>query len=561
MATFAPAGRRDATPRGPGPWHARGVSGADETRADDEADARTPVPLALVPGRDATTVAFATTGWAGLTRVHGVASGALDPPTLLGEPDHTVPDEAPRLFSTRVGPGVVYRTPEGAYVTTLASGGIGRAREPVLLLSPARAVALAPGRRGTRVVAWDGRRVFALGIDERGIPSGERSLWLERAGRTAQLAAARVGTGTVAAIAFDDEPALHVLAEEGGRARAVRHDLGAPVAALAMVGAGNRAGVALVLDGGERVAVAQLDAFGRFVERPATRIEGRGTRYDAPVVLFVEDGFALVVRDPGQRTAQLFRFEGRPAPLLTLDRVDAPPAAAWHEKRLWLATATHAPGEDAISALVRRASLDKRGAAVVTPLRIEPPAALRQRRAEGRALRVLRDAAGELSTTSYRGTLEAGGRATASSAARLDEDALALSLGSVRTSIEIEDAGARATVVVVVREPDAGTDPVPLGSLERLARWVRVRLSRKAWEAALAETAWIDALADAIGGTGRAAPTKTGLVLLVSVDTLPSGEALARWIRRIQEDVRERLGRPAPRGAPETSARGGADRD
>lgn len=503
----------------------------------DDPPAASPVRLSIAPGRAASAIAFASSSWAAVTRVHGVASGQHEPPVLLGDPDRSVGNAAPLLFSTTGGAGVVYLDPDGAFVATL--GEAGALRRPRERIAPAaRALALAPGRRGTRALVWDGRRVHAIGIDERGVPSGERSVWLERAGRTAHLAAARVGTGTIAAIAFDDEPALHVLSEEGGRPRVVRHELATPVHGLSMVGVGNRAGCAIVLSDGDRVAVSQLDAWGRFVERPSTLLEGRGTRWDAPVVVFVEDGFAVLVRDSARALATLHRFEGGAA-LATLDRVSSPPAAAWHEKRLWVATATTTAGADDVTVLVQRTTLGKRQPALVTPLVLEPPAALRTRRAEDRALRTLSAAASELSTTTYRG-LCAG-----DTAASVDRDARALVVGGVRASIEVDEGG--FLLVVVARDPGAPADPEPLGSLERLARWVRGRVSKAAFEAAVSEASWVEARAAELGGTGRVAPTRTGLLLVVALAALPSGAALARFVGLLREELRRRAANPAPR--------------
>lgn len=512
------------------PWHHAAVPEERDEETETETTPSTPALVALVPARGGSTTAFVSRGWAAITRIRRPASGVVDEPILLGAADRTTEGVAPILFSTREGPAVLYVEPEGAFVATLDAEAPKLRRPPERLVPGARAVAMAASRTGGHAFVWDGRRVHVITIGDRGLPTGERAVWLERPGKTARLAAARVGAGAVALVAFDDEPALHVLSEEDGEPRAVRHELSSPCLGLAAVGAGNRAGVVLVLEGGDRVSIVELDPRGRFVERPATRLEGRGARWDSPVALHVENGFALLVRDATRDVASLHRFAQERAPLVTLDRVTSAPAAAWHEKRLWIATASSRAGEDAVSVQVQVAGIGRLEPAAVYPIEIAPPASLVESRADERGLRMLEDASGELSTTTYRDGGEAGGL--------VERDERALRLGSLRAAIERVDGAYE--IWLVARPEGAATDPVLASSFERLARWLRLRLSKEAWDAALAEASWVEALGTELGGRGETKPTEGGRVLVFTLDTLPTGLAFARWMRRVQTDLRAR---------------------
>jgi hypothetical protein len=129
--------------------------------------------------------------------------------------------------------------------------------------------------------------------------------------------------------------------------------------------------------------------------------------------------------------------------------------------------------------------------------------------------------------------------------ALLEVDPLHAELGSSTLSVRIcpgDHKGGRGwDVTLLVLGKDAASVPKPDTSLERLAAWVRTRLSKKSFALALAEEQWIERASRALDGEGFCDRDESGLKLVVHVPKLPSAEALGAWLKARLADVATRV--------------------
>lgn len=495
----------------------------------------TPVRVAYSAAGRAHHVAFSGPSWSGVATfpaLSGTAEAVVISDTgVIGEAS------APALFGSGEDRVVVHAGSRGVEAVRLGARGA-RAQ---LVQPEASIFAVAAGRRGSRIFAVDGRGLTAHTYGAKG-ELGDTERWLEHVGKRPMIAAARAGSSELAFVAWEGERALWVVADEGeGKRRVVSHELPAECVGLSAAGAGNRAGVAIALGGVDRVDVAQADARGVLVERLHPCLEGRGAAWRHPFVLWIEDGFHLAAVDVRSERTVVTAFDGT----IRADVLGthSPVAAEYREKRLVLLRATMADGADDVLVSGHRLSLGASGSTLPFTLRAPPPRALFEKRGVLAAERLVRATGLELTEErdGYRDGRAGRARIAPDDGALLEIDPLHEALGSstlsVRTCPEAHGETPGWDVTLIVLGKDAAAVPAPDTSLERLAAWVRTRLSKKAFARALAEEKWIEAAAVALGGEGFWDRDENGLRLVVHVPKLPSAETLAGWLRTLLAQV------------------------
>jgi hypothetical protein len=511
----------------------------------------TPIKMTYTAAGRAHHLAFSGPSWSG-TSTFAALSGNADT-TVLCDTGVLGDASCPSLFFSGKDQVVVHAGPRGVEAARLTARGF-----RTQLVAPDAAVfAVAAGRHGSRIFTVDDRGVRAHTYDERGA-LGPSERWLDHVGKHPRIAAARAGTSELAFVAWEGERALWVIADEGdGKRRVVSHELPADCIGLSAAGAGNRAGLAVALAGLERIDVAQADARGALVERLNTCLEGRGATWRHPFVLWIEDGFHLVAVDQRSERTVVSHFDGT----LRADVLGgtSPVSAEYREKRLVLARASMEDGSDRILVAGHRLALGADGTTLPFRLHIPPPRALFAHRGQLAAERLVRATALEFSEErdGYRD-----GRATGK--ARIDErdgsvvlvDPLHPALGStslaVRTCPEAHGGALGWDLTLVVLGKDAAAVPAPETSVERLASWVRTRLSQRAFARALAEQRWVEEAARSLDGEGFWDRDENGLRLVVHVAALPSAQELATWLRRLVDDVAGRVWERDPTPAQST---------
>ncbi len=484
-------------------------------------------------------LAFSSPSWSGAASF-GALTGSAEA-SVLSDTGVIGETSSPALFACGVDRVVVHASARGVEAARITARGL----RPQLVAPGASVFAVAAGRRGSRIVTVDDRGVRAHTYDERGT-LGASERWLDHVGKRPLVAAARAGTSELAFVAWEGERALWVIADEGdGKRRVVSHELPAECVGLSAAGAGNRAGLALALGGLDRVDVAQADARGALVERLHTCLEGRGAAWRHPFVLWIEDAFHLVAVDLRSERTVVAGFDGVVRADILGDT--SPVSAEYREKRLVIARAAL---EDADEVVVsgHRLALGADGTTLPFTLRVPPPRALFEHRGQLAADRLVQATALELSEErdGYRD-----GRA-AGQVQRPDEDRSRLVLGplhaelgsstlTVRTCAAAHGGALGWDITLVVLGKGAAGVPEPDTSLERLAAWVRTRLSRQAFARALAEQRWIEDAARALDGEGFWDRDENGLKLVVHVRRLPEAETLASWLRRLIADLAGRV--------------------
>jgi hypothetical protein len=500
----------------------------------------TPIRLGYTAAGGLHHLAFSSPSWSGTASFPALTGSAeasvLSDTGVIGE------TSGPAVFSSGVERVVVHATSRGVEAARISARGV-----RTQLVTPGAAVfAVAAGRHGSRIVSVDDRGVRAHTYDERG-SLGPSERWLEHVGKRPRVAAARAGTSELAFVAWEGERALWVIADEGdGKRRVVSHELPAECIGISAAGAGNRAGLAVALAGLDRVDVAQADARGALVERLHTCLEGRGAAWRHPFVLWIEDAFHVIAVDLRSERTVVAGFDGAVRADMLGDT--SPPSAEYREKRLVIARAALADAADEVVVSGHRLALGKSGTTLPFTLRIPPPRELFEQRGQLAADRLVQATALELSEErdGYRE-----GRA-AGRVQRQQDDRSALLLGplhadlgssslTVRTCSAAHGGALGWDITLIVLGKDAGAAPEPETSLERLASWVRTRLSQRAFARALAEQRWIEDAAQALGGEGFWDRDENGLKLVVHVPRLPSAETLASWLRRLIADVAGRV--------------------
>jgi hypothetical protein len=448
---------------------------------------------------------------------------------------------APVVFLAGTGTAIAHVSPRGVEVTRLD-----RDRSQ-LAFGGATTFAVAPGRRQSRLFAIDARGLSTVVYEaKKGCSEDER--WLSHAGHRPWLAAARAGDAEIAFAAWEGEPALYVIVELDGKPRVVRHELASECVGLAAAGAGNRAGVAVALAGTDHVEVAIADVRGVLVERMHTCLEGRGARWRHPHVLWIEDAFhVLAVDESEQRTVVATFADGTIRADIT--GASGAFAAAYYEKALYIARAGLDEGTDRVAVEGYRLSLTNTSATRPFTHTFAPPRALWRARAQVRAEQTIRATHDALDTGArgYRGGMSAEPAASA-----VEQDPCLLRVEPMHASISAvmlgvrpcdaqhagEEVGYDVTLLALMQ--GASSEPQPQGSLERLARWVRERVSRAAWELAAREQEWVDRVAVTLGGQGFWDRDENGLRLIVHLKRAPNPEQLAAWCKRVLLELAER---------------------
>ncbi len=400
------------------------------------------------------------------------------------------------------------------------------AAAPQLLLPGAERLALAAGPTGATLFGADERGILHRDVDGLGRAVGELRRTLTERQAPPLLAATRLRDAAVLVYAHPGSPRLGVLSVRGADEVRVKHPLRAPCRELAVSGAGGgRATVALALDHGSLQA-ALLGAEGVMVERPHPVMERQGSRLVSPRVVFRENAWVLMVRD-AERDRLLARSLGPDAAELALPDCRGPFIARYFARHFFAIEAT--PHEAGAEVRIWRCAHDgsspeRRVVAVSLP--------------DAPVRRVQRDARAMLTALADRLGRGHGYRDEAPRA-EVRPDGASLSLadreGHLTLSVSAEASEVRLAASSALGE-GAPAPQVP-GSLVRLARWVRMRVSKAAREEAARERGAGVRLAEALGGRlvriDRAGPA---VVLELALARLPEAEALAAWVRQLRAE-------------------------
>lgn len=497
-------------------------------------------------------LAFTGPTWSGaitLPRLGGVGQGEAevisDLSGQLGAP--------PAIFHVDERTAVAFAGTRGVEVRRLG------ATKSVLVCPNTATFDVAMGRRGSRVFAADGRGVVTASYDADGLGQDER--WLEHGGRAPRIAAARAADAEIAVVSWESERALFVVSGSEGKPRVVRHELPSECVGLAAAGAGNRAGIAVALAGTDAIEVGVIDVRGVVVERLHTCLMGRGARWRHPRVLWIEDAFHVLAVDITEGRTVLARFDdGRV--ICDVAGSSAPFTAAYYEKSLYVARATLDESNDAILVKGHRIGLSGETATFPFEVPIPAPPALWNARATVRCERLVRATCAELDAAldptrhGYRGGAERPSSATvdAQDSLRARIEPLHATLGATAMTVRpcaVDHTGQGNApqgydLTLVALAVGATGEPEPEDSFERLARWVRERLSKRAFAAALAERAWVDAVAARIGGEAFWDHDENGLRLVLHIQRLPEPARLTAWLQEVLAQVAGRSWESAP---------------
>jgi|GEM_PF-2951161 len=500
----------------------------------------TPVALGILPTSRSLCAAFAGPSWSGAASFESLGVDISLDANVLSDTGALVEASAPVVFHAGTGTAVAHVSPRGVEVTRLD-----RDRSQ-LAFGGATVFAVAPGRRQSRLFAIDPRGVSSVRYEaKKGCSEDER--WLEHAGHKPFVAAARAGDAEIAFVAWAGEPALYVIVQLDGKPRVVRHELASDCVGLAAAGAGNRAGVAVALAGTDHVEVAIADVRGVLVERMHTCLEGRGARWRHPQVLWIEDAFHVLAVDESEQRTVIATFDGDIRGDVT--GAGGRFATAYYEKALYIARAAIDEGTSQVAVQGYRMSLTQNSATRPFTLTLAPPRALWRARAQERAEQTIRATHDALDTGArgYRGGMSAAPAASlvADDACVVRIEPMHASIGAVMLGVSPCDAphagdAVGYDVTLLALAQGASDEPQPEGSLERLARWVNERVSKAAWELAVREQAWIDRVADDLGGRGFWDRDANGLRLIVHLERAPNPELLAPWCKRVLLELAER---------------------
>lgn len=491
------------------------------------------VPVEMLHAQRGYALAWSAPWGAAASVVHRFAPEFARPPVPLGTSDRTRTD-APRLFHVDEGIAAVWCQDDGAWLAVLRDDGTGLVREPERVVPGGRSLAIAPSRSETHVFVEDGESVRALVV--RSDTSFERASEpiVVQHGRV-RLAAARAADAPLLVAAYAGDRRLVVADGARGRSSLVRHDLPARVAAIDAFGAGSRAAFALVYDDGEVVEAGVLDRAGKLVERRHVVLREPGARYAEVRVTWIEDDFHVVARDATSDRAIVVRVSDAKT-LLEIGGVRGPFAVAYQEKGLSLAQA-FAEGDTTLLRVARE--LRDRS---VREVREPAPPTLRLRRAEEQAARCVDELERMLGTSGYRDARAVRVAVPSGAALRLEGE---------RQHLELrpdEDAF-RLTLVAL---GEGASEPARDGSFERLARWIRERLSGDARARAERDRSIGVALAEAIeGALAHVERNESGRRFEILLSTPPAAARLSAWLHR----ARALLGDVPPGAEPGAAAR------
>jgi hypothetical protein len=458
---------------------------------------------------------------------------------LLGNVD-AARASAPRVWETERGVAVVWCEADGAYLAVVAPEKETFLAPPYCIVPGARHVAASATRQRTRLFFHDGEGILAGTVDARGDFQRDRERWWSYGAVPVGLAAARATNTDLCFVAFEGEAALWLLFEGDDGVERVRHDLPTPALSLGATGAGNRAGVALVLDEGGRLDTATVSARGKTIEAVGPLVEGRGAHFRSVAMTWVESDFAVLAHDPRSNVGTLVR-RGDGEVLATFPRCAERPAITYRGQQLVLASAVQSESDpDSAVVAVHTSAVDGSQLSTRT-LDVAPPPLL----AHERGLAAVKTLATELEAMVARATYRDSGSRRSEVA-----NGAVVELPGARQRLELRaDQGAFVVALSSLRD-GAAAEPVPESSFERLARWVRERISKEVREEAMAERAWIAGVCEALGGEAPEATLDAdhGITLTMRVASLPAAPALVAWLERVRRELAERAWRAE--GAP-----------
>ena len=452
------------------------------------------------------------------------AGGAL---AMLAEPHDHMGATPATIFAPRAARGSTVLALEerhdlGASVRALATAPYDSTRAWIALASP-------DGVRGG-IVTRQGR----VTLDE--------APWIAQQGAVPRLALADVRGQPILCAVVPGERELVVVRVEDGRPVTVTHRLEHRVSDLAVEAAGSRLAVALVEADGARVLCAYVDARGRLTERPVAQIDRYAgehvvTRIEGVSVVWVDDAFRLVAREPTQRAAFVLPFLGPIGERVgVVGRVAGPPRARFVAPRLEIAAVAHDDDEGWL--LLARTKVDGTESAPLE-LRLAPPLEVARERALTRAHGCCVELARSIAGASYR---------DASLVAETTAEGARLALEGTGQSLAVSFRDDREIVVSLTTRGDDTTLAVDDSTFGKLARWVRRQLSSQERTVAAREAAWAARLASELGearvlGSEIRASSATGAVIEVVLDAVPRADILAPWIRRVREELARGLHR------------------
>jgi hypothetical protein len=256
-------------------------------------------------------------------------------------------------------------------------------------------------------------------------------------------------------------------------------------------------------------------------------------------VVWVDDAFRLIARDPERRAAYVLPFlEPIGDRVGVIPRVAGPPLTRFVAPRLEIVAAAHDDDEGRL--LVARTKVDGTGAAPLE-LRLAPPYEVARERAQARAHACCVEVGRMVAGASYRdGTLVA---ETTAEGARLE-------LASLGQSLELAFLDDREILVSLVTRGDDAALAIDESTFGKLARWVRRHLSSQERTLAAREAAWAQRIAIELGGEADAversevrASSATGAAIEVVLRSVPRPDVLTRWIARVRDDLARQLHR------------------
>lgn len=314
-----------------------------------------------------------------------------------------------------------------------------------------------------------------------------------------------------------------VLLAADGSVRSVRHRLRAPLKSLDIEAVRGQTALALGFDT-DRVDLAILDSAGAMRERLHTVARRPGQVLDAPLVRWIDNGFCVAVREPGDGNVRVQTLDEKRAPI-TLQAEPGPFGLAFYRRELVLVQLL-AAGDERWRLRLRIAEADGTGQQV-RELACEPVDAPKRRRTRRARLdvRALRSA---LAAPSYRGSADV--------AVDRRDDGLGLTVhhpGDV-VRLELEPGAMGTRLTLVAARPDALDEP-PSTSLVRLARWVKDRLSPEARADAAAALAWAEGVAQSVDGATLHRVDRAGDALVLDLDV---ADITTADLRRLLDAVR-----------------------
>ncbi|AKF08424.1 hypothetical protein [Sandaracinus amylolyticus] len=481
-----------------------------------------PLPVELLHAQRGYALAWSAPWGAAASIVQRFAPEYARPPIPLGTSDRTRSD-APRLFHVDEGIACVWCQDDGAWLAIIGDDGRGLVRAPERVAAGARSVAIAPSRGETHVLTEDGESVRVLVVKADGTLARAPEPLIVQHGRV-RLAAARAGEAPLLVAAYASERRLIVADATRGRASLVRHDLPGDVTALDAHGAGARVAFALVYDDGELVEAAVLDRAGKLVERRHVVLRETGARYADVRVTWIEDDFHVVARDASTDRAIVVAV-GSAKRVLEITKVRGPFAVGYQEKGLSLAQ-VFADGDTSVLRVTRELRDPS-----VREVREPAPPTLRVRRAEEQTVRCFDELERMLGTAGYRDARAVRVAVPTGAALRLESEG---------QHVELRPDGESFRLTLVALE-DGITEPARDGSVERLARWVRERVSGDAKAHAERDHALGVALAGALeAALVHVERNESGLRFELMLSSIPAAQRLSAWLHRARTLLAQR---------------------